>query len=385
MIVDDEQLALDYAKRIISRHNEIEVIGSFTDPVACLEAAETEAPHIAFLDIQMPEINGLEVAERLLEKNPNMYIVFLTAYDIFAVEAFELDALDYIIKPLKKDRLEKTINRYHRHVIAYGVKESHKEKVLRLHIGEYLSFESEENKYSPIVWRTAKAQELFVYLLQNHGTYVEKETLMELLWEDKNLESSASLLYTNVYNVRKALKPFGKHFVLKNRLDGYVLELNDVEVDVLDWEQQSYQLPAITPENIAEYEQMVLSFENKYFMKHDYVWLEPKRHILTKLWKSLIEDVVQCYTEHNEFEKAIQLLEKLVEEYTEDEQIYFELMKLYNHIGDIDAIAAKYRSLIQHLRRELDAPPSSEIQDWYKENVIKKLTINVHHINVNEK
>src|SRR5699024_12537343 len=97
---------------------------------------------------------------------------------------------------------------------------------------------------------------------------------------------------------------------------------------------------------------MVLSYENKYFMKHDYVWLQTKRHILTKLWKSLIEDVVQCYTEHNEFEKAIQLLEKLVEEYTEDEQIYFELMKLYNNIGDIDAIAAKYRSSIIHILLE---------------------------------
>src|SRR5699024_12490160 len=100
MIVDDEQLALDYAKKIISGHSEIEVIGSFTDPVACLEAAEIEAPHIAFLDIQMTEINGLEVAERLLEENPNMHIVFLTAYDIFAVEAFDLDALDHIIKLL---------------------------------------------------------------------------------------------------------------------------------------------------------------------------------------------------------------------------------------------------------------------------------------------
>ena len=76
MIVDDEQLALDYAKKVIGRHNEIEVIGSFTNPVACLEAAETEAPHIAFLDIQMPEINGLEVAERLLEENPNCILYF---------------------------------------------------------------------------------------------------------------------------------------------------------------------------------------------------------------------------------------------------------------------------------------------------------------------
>lgn len=377
MIVDDEPLALDYAKKVLSGHSEVEVIGSFTDPIACLEAAEKKAPHIAFLDIQMPEINGLEVAERLLEINPNMYIVFLTAYDVFAVEAFELAALDYIIKPLKEDRLEKTISRYQKNVMAYGDKESHKEEVLRIQIGEYLSFEIEDNKFSPIVWRTAKAQELFIYLLQNHGNYVEKETLMELLWEDKNLESSASLLYTNVYNVRKALKQFEEHFVLKNRLDGYVLELNNVEVNVLDWEQKSSHLPPISPTNIAEYEQMILSFENKYFMKHDYVWLEPKRHILTKLWKSLIEDVVQYYTERNEFEEAIQLLEKLVEEYTEDEQIYFELMKLYNHIGDIDAIAAKYRLLIQHLRRELDAPPSSEIQEWYKVNVIKKLKLNI--------
>ena len=66
---------------------------------------------IVFLDIQIPEINGIELAEQLLEMKPKLSIVFVTAFDNFAIKAFELNALDYILKPVRKERLLNTVER----------------------------------------------------------------------------------------------------------------------------------------------------------------------------------------------------------------------------------------------------------------------------------
>src|SRR5699024_667452 len=123
----------EFAEQLLEKHEDIEIIGTFTNSIQCIKAAQNNIPHIVFLDIHMPEVNGLELAERLLEINSNINIVFLTAYDAFAVEAFELDALDYLIKPIRKDRLQITLDRYWKLNSASSVhKEKHKESYLVL-------------------------------------------------------------------------------------------------------------------------------------------------------------------------------------------------------------------------------------------------------------
>ena len=112
ILIDDEPLALDYLEHQLRDTQDLQIVGKYTDPATGKQAVEqTDAVDVVFLDIHIPEINGLELAEQLLERRPELHVVFVTAYDEYAIQAFELNASDYVLKPVRKERLHKTIER----------------------------------------------------------------------------------------------------------------------------------------------------------------------------------------------------------------------------------------------------------------------------------
>jgi two-component system, LytTR family, response regulator len=112
LIVDDEQPARDRLRRLLAEWPEVEVAGEASDGQEAMEQIAALKPSVVFLDIQMPGATGLEVAASLAEPRP--HIVFCTAFDQYAVDAFELHAIDYLLKPVSRARLEKALERVRR-------------------------------------------------------------------------------------------------------------------------------------------------------------------------------------------------------------------------------------------------------------------------------
>lgn len=110
LIVDDEPPARDKLRRWIAEDTDFEVVGESPDGLAASAAIAGLAPDVVFLDIQMPGLSGLEVAAQL-EPAGAPRIVFVTAYDEHAIAAFELNAVDYLLKPYDHERLRKTLDR----------------------------------------------------------------------------------------------------------------------------------------------------------------------------------------------------------------------------------------------------------------------------------
>lgn len=110
VIVDDEPLARDKLKVFLQRHAELELIGEASDGVEAVAVINRLKPDLVLLDIQMPELDGLEVVSAL-EQEPLPQIVFITAYDQYAVKAFDLGAVDYLLKPVAPDRFDLAISR----------------------------------------------------------------------------------------------------------------------------------------------------------------------------------------------------------------------------------------------------------------------------------
>ena len=108
LIVDDEAPARNRLKRLLTDIGGIEVIGEAEDGVQAVEFIERDQPDLVLLDIQMPGLDGFGVIEALKQPPP---IVFITAYDEYAIRAFEINALDYLLKPFSKERLEQAIHR----------------------------------------------------------------------------------------------------------------------------------------------------------------------------------------------------------------------------------------------------------------------------------
>jgi two-component system LytT family response regulator len=110
LIVDDEAPARDKLRRWLLEQADVELLPDCTDGLAAAAAIERLAPDVVFLDIQMPALSGLEVAAQL-EPATAPLIVFVTAFDEHAIKAFELGAVDYLLKPYDKDRLRKSLDR----------------------------------------------------------------------------------------------------------------------------------------------------------------------------------------------------------------------------------------------------------------------------------
>jgi len=110
LIVDDEPPARDKLRRWLAEPPDLELVGECADGIAAAAAIDRLAPDVVFLDIQMPGLSGLEVAAQL-EPEAAPLIVFVTAFDEHAIKAFELDAVDYLLKPYDKARLHKSLER----------------------------------------------------------------------------------------------------------------------------------------------------------------------------------------------------------------------------------------------------------------------------------
>src|ERR1044072_9132589 len=109
LVIDDEQPARDRLKQLLSAHADVEVIGEADDGVEAAEKIAELSPDLVLLDIQMPGASGLDVAAS--PGKPRPAVIFCTAFDQYAVDAFELSALDYLLKPVNRARLAAALDR----------------------------------------------------------------------------------------------------------------------------------------------------------------------------------------------------------------------------------------------------------------------------------
>lgn len=222
MIVDDEPLARKAMSLALGKFPEIEVIGECADGFEAVKMINREKPEVVFLDIQMPKLDGFDVLE-LLDDPP--FIVFVTAYNEYALKAFESHALDYILKPLKIERLKKTLERVEKRL--------REEK--RQPVGQLLDQHQEHNKplerilvrdrnrihILPVVDIThIEAQDDYVALYTKESSYLKKETLSGL---EKRLDSRQFVRIHRSYLINidylSKIEPYAKDSkiaVLKN-------------------------------------------------------------------------------------------------------------------------------------------------------------------------
>src|SRR5438128_9328629 len=110
VVADDERPARSFLAAILRTFNDMEIVGEAANGMEAVTLIESKQPDLALLDLQMPEVDGLGVV-RLLKKNRMPLVAFVTAYDEYAVRAFEVNAVDYILKPVEAARLRQTIDR----------------------------------------------------------------------------------------------------------------------------------------------------------------------------------------------------------------------------------------------------------------------------------
>ncbi|MDN4070359.1 response regulator [Paenibacillus vini] len=370
VLVDDERLALDYLERQLRKlAMDIEIVGKYTDPLESVTEIIRLQADLVFLDINLPEMSGIELAEQILERKPEIQVVFVTAYDEFAVKAFELNALDYILKPIRSERLEKTLNRIAANMDAKPIEDTANDKIrhTRINLFRQVSVETEEGRQNLLQWRTTKAQELFMYLLQHRGKWVRKSLLTEMFWPEYEQDKVYSQLYTAIYHIRKTLKPFGDQIQIVNASEGYMMNLEQIPLDIEEWELKLTALPPVSKESIEDYIEVMKLYTGDYLQEYDYWWAESERQRLRNLWLRASYSIGEWYVGQEEWEKAISIYDNLCELHPQEEEPYFALMKIYALLHNPTMVEKHYLSLNSVLQQEFNVLLPDYITDWYEE------------------
>ncbi|WP_372631006.1 response regulator [Cohnella sp.] len=372
ILVDDEPLALRSLRKALNREmEELEIVGEYTDPEEAIGGVAELRPDVAFLDIHMPGTDGLRLGERIRTALPNIEIVFVTGYDQYAVKAFELYALDYIMKPVNDQRLRQTLERVREKRAAPGAaRQSLAANVPLIRCLGQIRFQLPGSEEQVPRWRTSKAQELFAYLLHHRDRAVGRSDLLELLWPEVEQTKAAQHLYTAIYHIRQTLKACKMDDAVSVRMGelemGYRLDLGEACVDAEVWERRMTELGALNESTAAAYERLLEAYTGDYFAPHGYLWAEHEREHLRTFWLNKMNKLALFYEQSNQREKAVEIRRRIQRRCPEEENSYFALMKLYDALGDQRGVEVQYWMLKEWVEKELDLSISDEIVRWYE-------------------
>ena len=338
IIVDNKRLSLDYFERLLDEQPEVTLIGTYTDPLQALARIEELIPDVVFLDIEMPKITGIRLVEKIQATLPRTKIVFVTACWEYAIQAFELNASDYLLKPIQKDRLQKTIMRL-MEGIAEPIAQTSQPRLGQVCCFSSLRFQmaDEDRAHLEVKWRTAKSKELFAFLLHHRQKPIRKDHILDVIWTGDDPRKSVSQLYSTIYQLRTLMEKLALPLTINNHNNSYFLDLQGMPVDAEVWEQRLLALDPLTKETQPQHLAVLEAYNGDYLAEHVYIWAEAERERLRALWL------------HHAAKLGAYL------------------MQLYGRLGDRNAVARCYENLIAMLKEEYDTQPSDDIQTWYEE------------------
>ncbi|WP_409342232.1 response regulator [Paenibacillus sp. MBLB4367] len=368
LLIDDEKLALLQLEKLLKDLTAITVAAAFTDPVKAVQAAAELKPDVIFLDIDMPELSGMQAAEMLHSVCPAADLVFVTAYNAFATEAFELNALDYVLKPVQRDRLVKTARRLEQKWAQPATKTPQTNNLF-IRCFQTLRFERKDAAPEPIRWRTTKTQELFAYLLHQQNQLVHKDVLIEALWPEYVYDKAATLLYTTIYQLRKSLKQADINVSINNASGGtgYTLDLLEAAVDTVEWERSIKELLPLQSDSCEEHQRLVDLYSGDYFGDCDYAWAENERQRLRAMWLQLAKQVAAFYEDNGRFAEAISLYQRILQVQPYYEEGHWMLMKMYDSLGERAAVEGQFKNAQHLLVQELGIGMPETIESWYEQ------------------
>ena len=226
LLVDDEKLQLlrleDSVKKVLPDSE----LFTFLNPMEAREKGKEVQFDIAFLDIEMPKINGIMLAKSLKQHNPKINIIFVTAYDNYALEAMKLHASGYVSKPVNENKIKEEIEG-----LRYPIE---LKKTKRLQVKCFGNFEVFVDN-EPLKFTYSKSKELFAYLIDREGAAININELNAVLWE----EDHKSYLRNLVSDIQKTLKEAGVEDVFVKRYNECFVNPNNIDCDAYEYKRNN--------------------------------------------------------------------------------------------------------------------------------------------------
>ena len=225
IVVDDEMIMLNSFLRLSNGIKDLQIVGSFQKPEEALEYALKNPVELAFLDVKMPGMNGIELARKLREHQPDILIVFISAYDEYIRDSNRIGGDYYIVKPYKTEILEIAMER-----IRLIARRQRKD----VYIHTFGRF-SVLYKGMPVKLR-GKAKEILALIVTRRGKEISNEEIYRTIWEDRAYSNENMTVYYNaLHRLKHALKQQNLEQLLISTSRGQMANTALFDCDYYDW------------------------------------------------------------------------------------------------------------------------------------------------------
>lgn len=223
LTVDDRRLVVTMLQNTLSRIAPKGKHYGFSNIQEALDCADKNTIDIAFLDVEMPEMTGIELAKELQKRNPTINIIFITGYKEYMGDAFGLYASGYLLKPVKEAAIREALNH-----LRYPIGAHHEQLLKVTCFGNFEIYKDDE----AIEFPRSKCKELIAYLIDRKGAICTNDMIMGTLWPDKKPNDSLkSMLRTLISDTRKTLENLGFHDAVEKEHRGVRINPSCVDCD----------------------------------------------------------------------------------------------------------------------------------------------------------
>lgn len=226
LVVEDENIALNGLILLIKKVKPKAEVFGFMNSNEALEFSKNNQISIAFLDIEMNELNGIDLAYKLKEYNNNINIIFTTGYSSYMSNAFAMHASGYLLKPISEEKLKEELNN-----LRFPIEENKKLLDVRC-FGNFEIYSNGER----VLFKRSKTKELFAYLVDRNGSGMTAKQICAALFSDDTDDSkNVAYLRQLVLDLKKSLKKVGAEDVFRHETPYYRIDINLIKCDYLSY------------------------------------------------------------------------------------------------------------------------------------------------------
>ena len=357
--VDDELNALERMQRIFSRDARLNVLSAFSDPQEALDyVKENPDMDVAFLDIEMPGMTGLELAAEILKVNPSIDIIIITAYQQYALEAFRVHVSGYLLKPIDTDELSRLLDYIEEKRRQNSFPTAAAELDVRC-FGTFRVHSVSDN--TPIRFRTAKAEELFALLVHYEGRSRSKDYLLEALWPDSDVEKALNNFRVTCTYIRSALNDQGFSDILMRDKEDYYLDSSKFNCDVYKFRAFAERTEQLTEEELKE---ALSLYTGEYLEGKYYYWCEETSKWLHNALMRMRYRYSSILMERGDYNEALVLANAMVDDDPCNEDCFKRLVELFVLTKNPNALKNAYSRFSKSLKEEFGVLPAPELKEW---------------------
>jgi Response regulator containing CheY-like receiver and SARP domains len=360
VLIDDEVMATDLLRRLLEKRGDVEVVGAFNNTAELLEAMPGLSVDAAFVDVEMPGMNGLKLAEALRNINDDIEIIFVTAHQQYALDAFRVHASNYLLKPLRSDLLDEAVNRIRRRMGRRPEVPVKRDIRVRCFGGFTVSGTAEG---SLVRFPTLKAEELFAYFLVHRNRPVPKWGICESLWPDHMPDKASQNLHTTIFRMKKTLQEHGVRMELESARGYYRFALLE-PCDYIQFAVLAGQDPASAFDD-GRLEDALWLYGGGLFDGKDYHWCGAEKELMETTYAGLAKRLASRWIAAGKHDRALDLLRQAAFHVPFDENVHESVLRIHFERKDRTSFFAHYRKMEELLRRELGIAPSAEIRQLY--------------------